>query len=188
MFCLFQFILWLFVVILPVHPLLVCYLYFRRDNKQLINSLGTSIKARVRAQNLLLYPPAAPHSLEGSAGPDWGTEAISVTHGQQCALCFSSSPHTEGLWLCQSISGSAQWDSPISRLCVHHPAGRGSPTVGKVPCEPQSWDSEGKCCMVLLQAERPLSGGQVVQRAHIQILKVAPNYQTHQSCRSNWNW
>lgn len=46
MFCSFQFILWLFVVILPVHPLLVCYLYFRRDNKQLINSLGTSIKAQ----------------------------------------------------------------------------------------------------------------------------------------------
>lgn len=99
-------------------------------------------KHRVRAHNLLLHPPATPHSSGGSAGPDWGIKAISVTRGQQGALSFSSCPHTEGLWLCQSISGSVQGDSPSSRLCVHHAAGRGSLTVGRVPCgEPESWVS-----------------------------------------------
>lgn len=86
MFCSFHFILWLFVVILPVHPLLVCYLYFRRDNKQLINSLGTSIKAQGESTKSAPASSSCSPQLRGSAGPDWGTKAISVTHGQQCAL------------------------------------------------------------------------------------------------------
>lgn len=174
MFCSFHFILWLFVVILPVHPLLVCYLYFRRDNKQLINSLGTSIKAQGESTKSAPASSSCSPQLRGFCRA-WLRYKSHLSYSWTAVCPFSSCPHTEGLWLSQSISGFVQGDNPSSRLCVHHPAGKCSPTVGKVPCgEPQSWDSEGKCCRVLLQAERPL-GGQMIKWAHIQILKAAPN-------------
>lgn len=145
-----------FVVILPVHPLLVCYLYFRRDNKQLINSLGTSIKAQ--GESTKSAPASSSHS------PQLGgfcraclcyKSHLSYSRAAVCLVFLKPCLYTQGLWLCQSISGSVQGDSPSSRLCVHHPARIGSPTVGKVPCgEPQPWESEGRCCIVLLQAER----------------------------------
>lgn len=146
----------------------------------------------MRARNLLLHPPATCHSSGGSAGPDWGTKAISVTHGQQCALqpCLfqAPSPHSgtvavpEHLRLCPRLSGAQAPDCVFIIQQVEV-----APQWGKSPVKNHSHgtvrESAAWCCS-RLKGQTPLRG-QVIERAHIQILKAAPNYQTHQHCRSN---
>lgn len=186
-----------FVVILLVHPLLVdCYLYFRHNNKQLINSLAMSIKAQ--GESTKSAPASSSHlpQLRGFCRAWLGYKShLSYSWTAVCppALSFSSSVSTlrdcgcagAPQALSKALSGAQAPDCVFIIQQVEV-----APQWGKSPVKNHSHgtvrESAAWCCS-RLKGQTPL-GGQVIERAHIQILKAAPNYQTHQRCRSNWNW
>lgn len=150
-----------------------CYFPVRHDNKQLINSLAESIKAQGKSMKSAPASSSRSSKLGGFCRACLRYKRLSQSVVDRSMPCLSRalSQHSGTVAVPEHLSLH-----PRSSPRVHHPEGRGSPTAcpsqkttpypmpgapqghiaWRVPCgEPQPWDSEGKCHMVMLQVERP---------------------------------